>query len=360
MKNQNNVYKNKVYKNVPKNVPKKILIVRNDKLGDFILSLPTFALVKSALPDSQVCALVPQYTQDIAVACPWIDEIILDPGETGGMHAFKQLVHRVKQPRFDSSITLFSTTRIGLAVFLAGIPQRFAPATKVAQIFHNHRVSQRRSKSEKPEYAYNLDLGHHFLDYFKIPLVVEPKTPYLQFDAAEVGTLKKFFYTKHSLAFDEKIIFIHPGSGGSANNLAPEQYALLADELYFAHRHITVITAGPGERPKAQAVGELIKTAPYVIYESNHGLIQFAKHIQFADLFISGSTGPLHIAGALDVPTAGFYTRRRSATSLRWQTLNSPGRRLAFSPPDSAGELDMSGIDIPVVAKTIACTLLSK
>ncbi|MCK5667388.1 MAG: hypothetical protein KAI17_28065, partial [Thiotrichaceae bacterium] len=51
-----------------------------------------------------------------------------------------------------------------------------------------------------------------------------------------------------------------------------------------------------------------------------------------SDLFISGSTGPLHIAGALNIPTVAFYSARRSATALRWQTLNQGNRRLAFMP----------------------------
>ena len=94
--------------------------------------------------------------------------------------------------------------------------------------------------------------------------------------------------------------------------------------------------------------------------QSRDGLRRFAQHIQFADVFISGSTGPLHIAGALDRPTAAFYTRRRSATSLRWQTLNSEGRRLAFSPPETAAPEDMSAVDIEGAADEISRSYLGR
>src|SRR5690606_3329684 len=97
----------------------------------------------------------------------------------------------------------------------------------------------------------------------------------------------------------------------------------------------------------------------HTVFQSSGGLRNFAQHLQLADLFISGSTGPLHIAGALDRPTAGFYTRRLSATSLRWQTLNTPGRRLAFSPPATASAEDMSAIDIEAAADTISRKFLS-
>jgi ADP-heptose:LPS heptosyltransferase len=67
----------------------------------------------------------------------------------------------------------------------------------------------------------------------------------------------------------------------------------------------------------------------------------------------------LHIAGALNRPTAAFYPRRRSATALRWQTINEESRRLAFSPPPQADENDMSEIDIERAARAINERLLS-
>ena len=77
-----------------------------------------------------------------------------------------------------------------------------------------------------------------------------------------------------------------------------------------------------------------------------------------ADLFISGSTGPLHIAGALDRATAAFYPRRRSATPLRWQTLSADHHRLEFCPSVEAEESDMQSIDIQQAAMEISNTLL--
>jgi len=83
------------------------------------------------------------------------------------------------------------------------------------------------------------------------------------------------------------------------------------------------------------------------------------QHISLAALFISGSTGPLHIAGALNRPTAGFYPNRRSATPLRWQTLSSDDRRLAFSPPSIAEAEDMASIDIDAAVNAISQLLLT-
>ncbi len=74
-------------------------------------------------------------------------------------------------------------------------------------------------------------------------------------------------------------------------------------------------------------------------------------------MLIAGSTGPLHIAGCLNIATAGFYPAKRSATPLRWQTCNSADRRLAFSPPAAADQQDMTAIDIDAAARQISALL---
>jgi ADP-heptose:LPS heptosyltransferase len=337
----------------------KLLIIRNDKLGDFMLSLPTFALLRAALPDAQIAALLPDYTRDIAQASGYIDAIIRDPG-AADTSAQRLLQQALRAENYDAVLTLYSTTRIGWCVFRAAIPYRLAPATKLAQFFYNHRLSQRRSQSSKPEYAYNLDLGKRLLADFGIPAPADPAPPYLQFDTKELATLRQTFQEHLHLNTTLPLVFIHPGSGGSAVNLSLGQYARLAHALYHLIPVTFVISAGPGEVERAQGLAAMLKAIPHVVYQSQQGLVMFAKHIGFADLFISGSTGPLHIAGALNRPTAGFYPRRRSATALRWQTLSSDDRRLVFSPPDNTAVEDMSGIDVEHSAGQIAQQLLGR
>jgi hypothetical protein len=55
-----------------------ILVIRNDKLGDFMLAWPAFSLIKQQYPDARITALVPAYTQPMAELCPWIDDVIID------------------------------------------------------------------------------------------------------------------------------------------------------------------------------------------------------------------------------------------------------------------------------------------
>lgn len=339
--------------------PNSVLVVRNDKLGDFVLALPSFRLLKKTLPNTHIVALVPAYTADIARQCTDIDDVIIDPGKGCGFQRMLVLVSEIRKHRFDAAVTLFSTFRIGMILALSGISYRLAPATKIAQVFYNHRLVQRRSMSEKPEYQYNTDLVLTLLDDWQINIKSELSGSYLKFPDKEVEDARAEFIATNQISSEQLLIFMHPGHGGSASNLPLDRYAELGRKLVSIKGHTIIISAGPDEIEIARQLALKLGKTPHVIYHSTNGLIPFCTHIQFADVFIGGSTGPLHIAGALDVPTAAFYPRGRVTSALRWQTLNSKEKRLAFFPPEGASETDMVAIDIDEVAATISKTYLS-
>jgi ADP-heptose:LPS heptosyltransferase len=333
----------------------RILVVRNDKLGDFMLAWPAIALLAESLPEAKVDVLVPEYTRELAEVCPWVDRVVIDPGRRAGVG---ELTRRLREGGWSSLIALFSTTRVALAARRAGIEYRLAPATKLAQFLYTHRIAQRRSRSEKPEFEYNNDLVRHFLAQ-RSASAVEVGPPYLRFDEELVEGLEREFRERHGVDGESLLVFLHPGSGGSARNLTVEQYARLADRLGSGRGHVLVVTAGPGEEGRARELARRVKGSRCVVHLSEGGLLRFAHHLAFADLFISGSTGTLHVAGALDRPTAAFYPRRRSSTPLRWKTLNSPGRHLAWCPEPGVPECDLSSIDLAAAARSISETFLA-
>lgn len=338
--------------------PGKILVVRNDKLGDFMLAWPALSLLKQQYPDSKIAVLIPAYTKPMAELCPWIDFVLIDGKRTSTISDANYLATIIKKHNFDASITLFSEFRVALALWLAKVPIRVSPATKLWQMFYTHTLSQRRSRSEKPEYIYNVDLVRHFIKINGSTPRQLQDPPFLSFDQAEINRLKSELVSSLSLGNTKKLVFVHPGSGGSANNLSLKQYATLIKYLLTDTDLFFIITAGPNELDEANALSTLLDDAPHVVFHSTTGLINFAKHIAFCDLFISGSTGPLHIAGALNICTAAFYPTRKSATSLRWQTINNESKRLAFSPEIIENNSNMESVNIEACAEEILNTLL--
>jgi ADP-heptose:LPS heptosyltransferase len=334
-------------------MPDRVLVIRNDKLGDFMLAWPAFALLKQQYPEATIVALVPQYTSPLAELCPSIDEVMIDDHSKSAIKDITELARQLKNARIDASISLFSETRTALALWLARVPWRFGPATKIAQLFLNNRLLQKRSRSAKPEFEYNINLVQYFIQCNNDEPGALPGPPYLSFNPVEISRQKQTFYQQHAIDDARRLVFIHPGTGGSAINLSLQQYADLAATLAAVNTLHFVITAGPDELETAEKLSKLMAGTEHSTYHSTQGLVSFCRFIAMSDLFISGSTGPLHIAGALNVPTAAFYPARRSAKALRWQTLNQADRRLAFSPVKYTGDDDMKTIDIGACVQQI-------
>ena len=179
--------------------------------------------------------------------------------------------------------------------------------------------------------------------------------PYLQFSEQEIATQKTKLSKLLGISTACKWVFVHSSTGGSATSLSLEQYATLLNNLTEHFDCQVILTAGKGEEERANALASLL-TQNAAVYAQNDGLQDFSHSIACADLFIAGSTGPLHIAGALNVPTIGFYPSRLSAQPQRWRPINAEGKHLAFMPPlakDRASQMNLELISIENALKEI-------
>lgn len=326
---------------------RKLLVIRNDKIGDFMLCFPAFAMLKQSAPDIEITALVPPYTAPLAELCPSIDHVMIDNKD-------EQTLQAVKNGGFFATIAFFSNWQNAKLTWKSGIKYRLAPATKLFQFLYNQRLTQRRSRSEKAEFEYNLDLARRFLKDNGYS-IIEPHTPYLQFSVEEIAKKRAELTACLGLDSTKKWLFVHSGTGGSATNLSLEQYAELAKEIVAEFDCQVVLTAGStAEAEKAEKLAQMIALPNVAVYGKNNGLADFSLSLACADLFIAGSTGPLHISGALNVATVGFYPSRRSATPLRWQPINDPQKHIAFSAPaGKENEMNLTLISIPEVLKNV-------
>ncbi|MBT3697063.1 MAG: glycosyltransferase family 9 protein [Gammaproteobacteria bacterium] len=317
----------------------KILIIRNDKIGDFALILPAVVSLKENIPNSTIVCLVSENVKELAEQCEFIDEVIVDTKN-------KMLYSSLKRYGFDIAISFFSTFRIGYLLKKLDIPIRLAPKTKLAQIFFNYKLYQQRSSSKKPEYEYNIDLVH---ELFKIINLIDIKEmslgPYLKYDHATITENRMDFIKEYNLNPDKKIIFLHPGTGGSSKGLSLNDYGNICKGLRNFDDYNFIIHCSVEEEQLARDLKISIdKDVTIRVIEAKQSILYMLKNISICDMFIAGSTGPLHIAGALNKKTVGFYPSKKSSTSLRWQTINNFENRLSFT--DMKNNKNYISIDI--------------
>ncbi len=286
-----------------------ILVVRNDKLGDFITALPTLYVLKHHNPSNRIIALVAPLNRRLAESCGFIDEVIVD---TGG--DILELAFKIKQADIDASITLFSNTRVALAQWIARIPIRIAPATKIAQIFYNRRITQRRSEVKMAEFEYNLELAKALFP----DIVLEFPKPLLTFDGAQEAY--EAFCAEYGIT--KPVIAFHPGFGGSSDaNWTLAEYIELVRIAEADERLDVVMTFGPDEEKLYEEATELLGESRVILYRSRGSVVDFALLISSFKLFISTSTGTYHLANAVGCETFTFFADTLFASAARWKSI---------------------------------------
>lgn len=291
-----------------------ILVVRTDKLGDFITALPTLYALKQQNPSHRIIACVAPLNRSLAEACDFIDAVIVDEGEP--LFAF---AGKLKALRADVSLTLFSNTRVALAQFLARIPRRIAPATKLAQIFYTERIAQRRSRVEMAEFEYNLQLAEELFP----GLAAGYRQPLLQFSAEAVEHAHRRFAQKYGIS--KPVVAFHPGFGGSSDaNWTLDEYVELIRALQYHNDIQIVMTFGPDEDTLKQSAMEKARGLDIVFYSSRDGLVAFAELLASFKLFVSTSTGTYHLAAAVGTPTMTFFADSLFASVKRWKAVSDP------------------------------------
>lgn len=297
-----------------KDKQKKILVIRTDRIGDMLVSTPVFKVLRKVYPDAHIAALVNPYTKDILLHNPYIDEIIVDDikGEHTDFYGFMSLVKVIKEKKFDVAVALFSNFRVGLLTFLARIPKRIAPATKLAQIFYTDRIKQRRSRSVKHEADYNLEL------LSALGIDDHEKEVGLWFDESSEKSAYNYLKSKELLdaSNEKRLIGLHPGCGDSAKNWKPERYAELADRLISDHGHSVILSGGPAERELLTEVTKVMKNKADLFMPDN--VLDFAALLSKLSVFVSSSTGPMHMAAAVKTPTVSLFCPIRVCTPIRW------------------------------------------
>ncbi len=298
-----------------------ILVVRTDKLGDFITALPAMYVLKQHNPQNRVIACVAPLNRALAEACEFIDEVIVDDGKS-----FWGFVAKLKKAKIDASITLFSNTRVALAQFVAGISKRVAPATKIAQIFYNKRVLQKRSRVEMAEFEYNLELTKALFS----DISLEYKKPLLEFSDAR--NIYEVFCANNKI--EKEVVAFHVGYGGSSDaNWSLDEYEILIREVVKQDKYQVVLTFGPDEKGLYEEMQKRLYDVSIIFYLSIEGLVYFAKLISNFKLFISTSTGTYHVASLVGTPTMTFFADNLFASAKRWKSVGDENLQRHFMIP---------------------------
>ena len=286
----------------------RILVVRTDRIGDVVLSLPVVTALRRRYPKAYIAMLVNSAIREVVEDHPDLDEILLDDGD--GVRGFFDLVKKIRKKKFNAAVLLHPTFRLAFALALAGVVWRIGTGYRIYSFLFNKRVLEHRKKSLRHEVDYNLSLAS--------VLGADSSKVEFNFPVSEEASRKiEELFGEMGITSKKAIVVLHPGSRGSALDWPVSYFAQLADRLVRDSHAQVIVTGGKGEE---KVVSEVLKGTSGKIWGivGRLNLKELAALLKQVDLLIANSTGPLHIGVAVGTEVIGFYPPLIPASVRRW------------------------------------------
>jgi len=130
----------------------------------------------------------------------------------------------------------------------------------------------------------------------------------------------------HNIAKSKKkILGINPGASyGSAKRWYPQEFAKVASEL--SSKYDIVIFGGPDETDIANDIEQALIDNGIKNYNNlagNTNITELIDKIANLDLFITGDSGPMHVAAAFQVPTVSIFGPTKDDETSQWMNKKS-------------------------------------
>lgn len=304
----------------------KILITRTDKLGDVILTLPLISEVQRIFPDSEISFLTKSFVKDLIEGYFAFNRLITLESLNGFFSSLKFL----KKEKFDIVINVYPRFKLALLFFLAGIKCRIGTGYRWYSFLHNKKLYEHRKNSVKHESEYNIDL----LKTITVKATYHSNFVFTYTDEEKQTLDEKL--KKINLSFSEKYIIVHPGSKGSAIDWSVENFKLYVKKFLEEFKNTKIVLTGI--REESEILTGICNSVPeehknFVINLCDKlNLKELMILIDNSKLFVSNSTGPIHIAGALNKNIIGFYPNQAPMNETRWRPLS---KNAVILKPDS-------------------------
>ena len=265
----------------------KILIELPTWLGDAVMATPAIENLANFYNDVEITFIGSFVSIEALKNHPKVIKIlVLDKKYTSLYKIAKDL------EKFDVFFSYRSSIRTKFLKFLISAKKKYQ--------FDKNKY-QNRHQVEK----YN--------DFINDSLSIDSTAGKLQIYGYDIAKSKK------------KILGINPGASyGSAKRWYPQEFAKVASEL--STEYDIVIFGGPSEIDIAGDIEQALIDSSVKNYKNlagNTTITELINKISSLDLFITGDSGPMHIAAAFQIPTVAIFGPTKDDETSQWMNEKS-------------------------------------
>lgn len=290
-----------------KNAGLKGLLIRLDKIGDLVSTIPC----DEVIPSQVQCQWAISKGLSPVLECARPARQWAEFDKKFSWSQFFGFLHWVKQNKFDFAISFQAPWWVSFALWCAGIPKRFGVLSQWHHfLFLSHGLRQKRSRAVKHEADYNLDLVLDALAQLGLP-AKNQIAPVLKLQAPNIW--------KKPAAF-AKYFVVHPGMAGSARNWPQDHYIALVEKLFQTTDLQGVLTGTSADEPYLHQVKKHFESNPrFHVMQNKLQIKELIDCLDQSEFVVAPSTGVLHLGAALGKKVLGIYSPILVQHPTRWQ-----------------------------------------
>lgn len=280
----------------------EVLVLRLDRIGDVIMSLPALADLRAALPRARIRLAVGRWSADIARAAP-VDEVLVWSAPwvgraSEGADRFGDLARRalsLRKEGLDLALDLQGDVRAAVLMRLTGARRRVGYANTGGGWLLTDVVPLDETLSwvEQNRRAVTAVLG------------AAAGAPVDLLTAEERGFGRRLV-ADLGLASRRPLVAIHPSGGRAVKQWDVGRWADIAVRLQREFHATILLTGSEADRP---LTAELSRRLPFrpVDLTGRLSLRETVALLAELDLFLSPDTGTMHAACAVGTPSVSVF-----------------------------------------------------
>ena len=278
--------------------PRAIVLVKLSAIGDVLHGVPAAVALKRAFPATRIGWVVEGRSADVLAGHPAIDHLFRLPrGWMKSWQAVRSLRRQLLDFRADVAIDMQGLLKSAFPTWLSGASLRIGHARpesrEAAWLAYTCAVPSTA--------AHVVDRNCDLLE----PLGVREAMPAFDMPDWPVSRSRMEEWLA-TLRLASAPVVINPGAGWPSKIWPEERFAAVARCLHERHGLTSIIVwGGDRERGSAERIAAAAPQATVVAPKTS--LQDLGALCRLARLFVSGDTGPLHLAAAVETPCVGLF-----------------------------------------------------
>jgi ADP-heptose:LPS heptosyltransferase len=299
--------------------PSRILVIRNDHIGDTINTTPLVKYLKKNYKKAHIVVLCDS-GQFLWKDCPYIDEVLMyktnnrlfNRDGRKFWYVFRPFTYlrTLRKNHFDLVLDPVGRTETHILSYLCGNARRFSNTYYPYELF-DVTICCRHYESELHETQRVLSLVKPVHEITKrerdLDIWIKPQIKDWMQNYLELIGIKE----------QDNLLGIHPSAVSPLRLWPIERFASVACELAAKHNMKIMFFEPPDNPDMAEKFTSILSTLSYkATIVRGTDLLSLTALISRCNLFLCNDSGPMHLAAATKTPTVAIFG---PGEYIRWQ-----------------------------------------